>query len=146
MIKTMEPWELMSVVMRARDEDISEMALVDGLDRQKWACKMALESGLFFTVTDRGGKPVACVGFTDDGNGIGNAWMVTTPEWCRHVKSVVKIWRTVRDKAGYRRIQSMVTPGRPGARRFLIWCGFRFDGELLKMRSDGGAMELYSYT
>lgn len=142
----MEPWELMSVVCRARDEDISEMALVDGLDRQRWACKMALEPGLFFTVTDREGKPVACVGFTDGGNGIGNAWMVATPEWCRHLKSIAKGWKIVLKESGYRRIQAMVIPERPGAVKFLSWLGFKRDGGLPKMGSDGSSMDLYSYT
>lgn len=142
----MEPWHLMSVVMRARDEDISEMARVDGLDRQRWACRMALEVGLAFTVTDRDGKPVACIGFTDDGNGTGTAWMVATPEWCHQLKSIAKGWKIVLKESGYRRIQTMVTPGRPGAVKFLSWLGFKRDGELPKMSSDGSSMDLYSYT
>lgn len=145
-ITTMQPWELMSVVMRARDEDISEMALVDGLDRQRWACRMALEPGLAFTVTDREGKPVACIGFTGEANGIWTGWMVAAPEWCHQLKSIAKLWKIVLKESGYRRIQTLVTPGRPGAEKFLRWLGFERDGSLPKMKSDGSPMDLYSYT
>lgn len=146
MIETMQPWHLMSAVMRARDADISEMALVDGLDRQRWACSIALGRGLSFTITDRDGLPVVCMGLTEEGNGLATAWMVATPGWCRHVKSALKIWNTVRREAGYRRIQTMIAPGRPEAVKFIKHLGFKRDGELPKICSDGGTMDLYSYT
>lgn len=145
MIKTMEPWELMSVVMRARDEDVLDMVTMDGVDPQRWACKVALSDGLAFTVMGSKG-PVACLGFSEDAKGVSTVWMVATPEWCHHVKSVARTVKTVMKEGGYRRIQTMVNPERLGAEKFISWLGFSRDGPLPKMRPDGSAMVLYSFT
>lgn len=145
MILSLEPWHLMSVVMRAREEDLVDMILVDGIDRQRWACRVALQDGLAFTVMGKDG-PVACFGFAEEARGVSMAWMIATPDWCRYVKSVARTFKMVVKEGGYRRIQAMVKPGRPGVEKFLLWLGFHLDGPLPKMCSDGSPMDLYSYT
>ena len=147
MIVTMQPWHLLRVAMHMREEDAVEQDLLSpGTDRQFWACRRALEPGLAYAVTDSRGMPVACFGFLDEAEGRCTAWLVATPDWCRHVKSIAKAFRVIARDGGYRRIQAFVQPGRPGAEKFLKWLGFTRDGPLPKMRSDGGAMDLYSYT
>lgn len=143
----MEPWHLISVVMHLRDEDVEEQALVEpDIDRQIWACKRALAPGLGYTVADSSGRPVACFGFLDDGQNRATAWLVATPDWCRHVKSIYKATKIIMREGGYRRIQAFVRPERHGAEKFLKWLGFKLDGPLPGMRADGGPMNLYSYT
>ena len=143
----MQPWHLLSVVMHMREGDAVEFDLLSsGLDRQRWACRRALEPGLAFAVTDSKGMPVACFGFLDEAEGRCTAWLMATPDWCRHVKSIAKAFKVVVREGGYRRIQAFVRPGRPGAEKFLKWLGFNRDAPLPKMCADGSPMDLYSYT
>lgn len=141
----MQAWHLISVVMRARDEDVADLVL-EGEDRQRWACRRVLENGLAFTVLNSSGAPVACFGFVDESKGVCMAWLIATPQWCPYVKSVARCFKLVARDEGYRRIHAIVQPQRAGAERFLKFLGFNRDGTMPKIRADGSSMDLYSYT
>lgn len=145
MIVTLEPWHLLAVVMKAREEDLAAID-VTGEDRQRWACQRALASGLAFTVLDDLFQPVACFGFVDEMKGVSMAWLVAKPGWCRYVKSMARAFKLIVRDGGYRRIQAFVQPDRPSAKKFLLWLGFKLDGPLPKLGVDGSSMDLYSYT
>lgn len=143
----MEPWHLVAVVMNLCEDDKREFELVNGqTDLQRWACERALARGIAFAIVDTAASPVACCGVLDEGNGRCTVWMVRTDRWRCYVKTIAKAFQIVVKDGGYRRIQALARPDRPGATRFLRWLGFKLDGQMPGMRADGGAMELYSLT
>lgn len=147
MIVNMQPWMLIGVVMNLCEDDVREFELACGdVDRQRWACERALAPGLAFAILDGNGMPVACCGALEEAQGRCTIWLVRTERWRCYVKTIAKVFRLVVKEGGYRRIQAMARPGRPGAAKFLKWLGFKLDGPLPAMCADGGPMELYSYT
>jgi len=144
MIDTMQPWHLLYVVMNARKEDLAEIDMMSEVGRQKWACRRALEPGIAFSVLRKDGLPVACFGLIEESSGVAMAWLLATPEWCPYLKSVFRAWKIIVKESQYRRIQALAQPDRPGAKKFLLWMGFKFDGSLQKFCSDGSSMDLYS--
>ena len=142
----MEPWHLMHVAMRARDEDVVDFlafGIGDSRARQKWACQRALDPGLAVAVLDASGEPRVCFGAFDTMPGVATAWLASI-DLAPHGRACLRAWRMLVREGGWRRIQAHVLRERLPAHDLVEWLGFGFEVDIPGVRVDNGIISQYA--
>jgi RimJ/RimL family protein N-acetyltransferase len=138
---------LIHIMRTMRQQDRVEFAnLSDEPDLERWAANYFLLPGLNWTVINKSGEPVACVGFRDVCAGVCVAWFVANDSFKTYMKSMTQAFRVMWKSGLYRRIEAYVNPLNPPAARYVEWLGFKMEGRCIKRARDGSDLLQYAYT
>ncbi len=145
MIKEMSLADITYLSHKMRQKDVeSVIAFSRSSSLDLWAADRFRHAFAAYTLIDKDGIPVVCSGFDELHPGVLNAWLVATPDICRHWKEAwVGIKRAIKAADNrYHRIEAHCLTDYPEAERFLRKLGFEF--ECLKRRAGvGGQNALY---
>lgn len=91
------------------------------------------------------GQRIACGGIQETHPGVGNAWILLSPEALFNVKSVIEcVIEELREAMDiYHRIQCIVQDDFDQGKRFVEWLGFKMEAYLQKYTSDKKDVILY---
>jgi len=113
---------------------------------RKWAMDNALQ-GPSYTIRD-GNHILSCCGVRVLWPGVGEAWLIFSPEIEKHTLEATKIIRTYLAKiiadCELRRVQAFATVNSPKAARYLEVLGFQREGVLRKLGRDGSDHYCYA--
>lgn len=125
MIRPMVQSDIASVAACARAPDVEEMLASSGASIEQ-ALAYGLEQSLRVWVIEHDGLPLAAVGDTMAGIGIGVPWMVTTVHVERHARGFLRASKALLQEAMQRhyRLVNYVDDRNAAAIRWLRWLGF----------------------